>query len=119
SDSSPAGQKGKDLFLLGTVESSNDFYLTPFHPLIVAYQLKLFDEVAGEDIDDNIIKRLTPYGLLPYIYVHNKLYRVDDSFDMPEWIKYQPIEKISLHDSSKYLATIVYDKLNQFHKHFR
>ena len=36
-----AGSKGIDLFKLGTIHANGLFYFTPFHPLMVAYKIKV------------------------------------------------------------------------------
>ncbi|WP_214607621.1 hypothetical protein, partial [Mycobacterium tuberculosis] len=115
------GKKGRDLFRLGVIHHNEDVLFTPYHPLNIAYQLQLADELQGEDIDDQILNRLRPESLLPFIYVIKKgdnLYKSDSVTDAYEWMIYKNVKKVSVTDANKYLSVIVQHKLRQFEEHF-
>ncbi|UGB33146.1 DNA phosphorothioation-dependent restriction protein DptH [Metabacillus sp. B2-18] len=116
-----AGSKGRDLFKLGTVIGTNIVYLTPFHPLIVAYQIKLNDDLSSEEVDNSILNRLTPESLLPFIYIYNngeQLYKPDYQQSAVEWMAFKPVNQVSVSDANQYLAKVIEDKLQQFEDHF-
>lgn len=110
----------KDLFKLATIEEENRILLTPLHPLNVAYQLTIYDELQTEQIELHILNRLHPNNLLPYIYGReNQLYRPIVQNDAPEWIIYEPLQQVTIGESNAFLANVVEEKLNQFVEHFQ
>ncbi|AYA76012.1 DNA phosphorothioation-dependent restriction protein DptH [Bacillus sp. Y1] len=118
---SEAGSKGRDLFKLGTVIGNNIIYFTPFHPLIVAYQLMVHEELGNEEVDNSILNRLTPESLVPYIYIYNngeQLYKSDYQQTAVEWMAFKPVNQVSVSDANQYLAKVIEDKLIQFEEHF-
>src|SRR5690606_20092004 len=59
-DGYPAGKKGRDLFKLGTIWSNSMLYFTPFHPLMIAFKLKIYELLKSEYVDNSILNRLNP-----------------------------------------------------------
>ncbi|WP_085524488.1 DNA phosphorothioation-dependent restriction protein DptH [Tuberibacillus sp. Marseille-P3662] len=114
-----AGKKGRDLFKLGTILSNNEVYFTPFHPLIIAFQMKTNEMLSNEEVDNSLLSRLQPNALVPYIYNdYDQLYKADSESAAPEWLKFKPVKQISVTDANQYLANIVEDKMTQFKDHF-
>ena len=91
----PAGKRGRDLFKLGLVFSHQGLYLSPFHPLMVAYQLQLYKELLKEDLGNNILSRLKPDSLLPFVYMErngrDELFRPFPQNGAIEWLEYRPV----------------------------
>lgn len=115
----PAGKKGLDLFKLGVIYSEDEIFLTPFHPLLVAYKLKAYELLKTEDLDNSILNRLNPEALIPFIYDEkDQLYKPDPQQDAMDWIRLKSVSEVSVSDSSNYLAKVVTDKLSQFKDHF-
>ncbi|KQL33524.1 DNA phosphorothioation-dependent restriction protein DptH [Bacillus sp. FJAT-25509] len=113
------GSKGRDLSKLGTIKGKDIIYFTPFHPLMVAFQLKINDVLKSEIVDNVILNRLNPNGLLPFIYSkNNSLYRPDNISDNNEWLSYKPVSQVSVADANQYMAKVVEDKVKQFEEHF-
>lgn len=119
------GKPRVDLFKLGTVRTSTGLYLTPFHPLIVAYKLKYFEIVKRESIDTIILEQLIPESLVPFIYDfydagsgQNMILKPDYRMDAFEWIEYKPVTEVTISDANQYLAKVIKDKLKQFNAHF-
>jgi len=118
-DGIPVGSKGRDLFKLGIVKTNGLIYFSPFHPLMVAYKLKLFEMLKNEEIDNSILYRLSPESLIPFIYDENdSLYRPEHQKAVMDWMVFKPIQKVSVSDANLYLSKVVYDKLSQFKEHF-
>jgi DNA phosphorothioation-dependent restriction protein DptH len=114
-----AGQKGRDLMNLGVITSNSEIYITPFHPLMAAYQLTINELLGNEEVDGNILSRLKPDGLLPYIYYSNdELYKPDNQNNSPEWLVYKPVNQVTVSDASQYLSKVIEDKIKQFEEHF-
>ena len=114
-----AGKRGRDLFKLGTVMGNNVIKFTPFHPVMVAFQLKLNDLLLNEEVDNSILQRLKPDGLVPYIYnERDQLYRPDNQNIALEWMDFKPVNQVSVSDANQYLAKVIEDKIQQFEGHF-
>ncbi len=116
-----AGSRGRDLFKLGVIKSSNCIYMTPFHPLLVAYQLQLNDLLGQEDVETNILNRLRPDALLPFLFDEDqeeRIYKPEPQTKLMEWLIYKPVNQVSVSDANKYLAKVIEDKLYQFEEHF-
>lgn len=114
----PVGKKGRDLFRLGTLKTSNGLFFTPFHPLIVAYQLQLYRDVQEEVLQNSILTRLKPDALVPYLYFKNEVLRPYPHNGAIEWLEYRPVNQVSVSDTNKYLDKLVTDKIKQFFQHF-
>ena len=115
----PAGKRGMDLFKLGTIHANGAFYFTPFHPLMVAFKLKIYELLKSEDVDNSILNRLNADALVPFLYDEDeKLYRPDHQQAAMEWLQFKPVNKVSVSDANQYLAKVVHDKITQFKEHF-
>ncbi|WP_179884966.1 DNA phosphorothioation-dependent restriction protein DptH [Bacillus sp. AFS015802] len=115
----PAGKRGMDLFKLGMVQSNEMVYLTPFHPLMVAFKLKFYDLLDSEEVDNSILNRLHPDALLPYIYDENEnLYKSEHQQAALEWLTFKLVQNVSVSDANQFLAKVVSDKMSQFKEHF-
>lgn len=116
----PAGKKGVDLFKLGTLSTNEMIYFTPFHPLMVAYKLKMYELLKQEEIDNSISQRLSAEALVPYIYdlTTNELFKSDHQLSAFEWLVFKSVKRVTVSDANQYLAKLVNDKLVQFREHF-
>lgn len=119
-EGTPIGKAGVDLFKLGTLNANEIMYFTPFHPLIVAYKLKLYEMMKQEEVDSSISQRLSADALVPYIYEleSNELFKSDHQMAAPEWLVFKPTKKVTVSDANQYLAKLVTNKLSQFKEHF-
>ncbi|WP_102345887.1 DNA phosphorothioation-dependent restriction protein DptH [Bacillus sp. Marseille-P3661] len=115
----PAGRKGRDLFKLGTIQSNGIVYFTPFHPIMIAFKLKLYELLGTEEVDNSILNRLNPDALVPFLYDENEdLYKPDHQQAAIDWLTFKHVNKVSVSDANLYLAKVVNDKLTQFKDHF-
>ncbi|WP_156291353.1 DNA phosphorothioation-dependent restriction protein DptH [Oceanobacillus salinisoli] len=113
-------EQQKNLLKLGMIKEKKRIYLTPLHPLNVAYQLAIYNQLSTEYIEQHILDRLRPNNLLPFIYGENDmLYRPVVQYDASEWILYQPMKQVTVGESNAYLANVVEEKLHQFVDHFQ
>lgn len=114
-----AGKKARDLFKLGTISSNESILFTPCHPLMVAFQIKANDLIRNENVDNSILSRIRPEGLIPFIYDDGgHLYKPDSQSAPSEWIVFKPVDKVTVSDSNKNLERVIQDKLFQFINHF-
>ncbi|GAA0492767.1 hypothetical protein GCM10008986_18950 [Salinibacillus aidingensis] len=109
----------KNIFKLGTIEEANRIYLTPLHPLNVAYQIAFHEQISGEQLEHHILDRLRPNNLLPYVFGNqDELYRPIIQHHASEWVVYEPLKNVTVGESNAYLANVVEEKLQQFVEHF-
>lgn len=113
-------EKGVDLFKFGTIVANEKVYLTPYHPLMVAYKLEYYRVLESEEIDEGTLKRLKTEALLPFIYnKDNEVYKPESQEVLQEWLVYRPEEAITVTDANQFLEQVVNDKLQQFETHFK
>lgn len=115
-------QEQKNLIKLGTIERQEGFkeiLLTALHPLNIAYQIQLYEKVGDEKLGDELLKKLSPINLLPYLYnEQKKLYKPAEQSHSPEWYYYIE-EKLPRYNASRsFVAKLVSEKIEEFVKHF-
>ncbi|HDR7537283.1 DNA phosphorothioation-dependent restriction protein DptH [Bacillus toyonensis] len=112
----------KNLLRIGTVESLNglrELKLSPLHPLNIAYQLQLMESIGHEELPDEILKRLVPKNLLPYIYQdEHGIYKPIDQYHSPEWISYYNYKNSRYNASTNFVSKLVREKIQEFTSHF-
>lgn len=113
----PARQPGVDLSRLGIIETTNGFYFTAFHPLLVAYRLKRHNMLSDTSIERVITQRLGAESLIPFVS-RERLYRPEIVREVPDWLHFRPIEELTVADSQKFVSNVIFDKMRQFKNHF-
>jgi DNA phosphorothioation-dependent restriction protein DptH len=109
----------KGIFKLGMLVLNEKIWMTPFHPLNIAYQLAIEKEVMDEIVDRSILERLHPKNLLPYIYSDKgELFRPTMEFEYPEWHEYENEKIVSVGTANEFLAKVVEEKIKQYIHHF-
>lgn len=116
-------QSEKNLFKIGAIKrevEDRELIFTSLHPLNMAYQLHLLNNIDDETIADEVIKKFTSTYLLPYIVDENdKLYIPKEQQHTPEW-KYYVDENLPRYKSSRdFVSKLVNEKLEEFVGHFR
>lgn len=113
-----------NLMRIGTIEHSDgerQVYLTPLHPLNVAYQLEFFAEAGKSKIPEEILKCLSPASLLPYINDPSdssyKLQPVPET-ELPEWVVYKPCNTLSRGWHNEYVQKLIAEKIEEYTRHF-
>lgn len=110
----------KDLVKLGRLDKENQILYTSLSPVNIAYQLELSNQCKNEeDLDNNIIERLVPNNIVPYIFDNNdELYRPIYQNIAHEWLFYNKSENVSIGTTNVFISNLIYEKLDQFVKHF-
>lgn len=113
----------KNLFKIGSIKreiEDKELMLTPLHPLNIAYQLQINEEIQDEAMEYEVIKKFTSTYLLPYINVgEDKLYIPMEQNHSPEW-KYYVDEKLPRYKSSRdFVSKLVNEKIEEFVDHFK
>jgi len=111
-----------DVLLLGCVIQSHDEHvlsMSPLQPLNVIYQLKLLEESEVGKVRDDLIGKLSPLYLLPYIKDEGKnLYHAIEQKDSPEWRYYAPISNNRFQGARNFVQKLVQEKIVQYKDHF-
>ncbi|MBC5629471.1 DNA phosphorothioation-dependent restriction protein DptH [Clostridium sp. NSJ-6] len=113
----------RNLFKIGVIYrevEDREILLTPLHPLNIAYQLHLSNEVGVDSISDEVIKKLTSTYLLPYVQnSDDRLYVPMEQHHSPEW-KYYVDEALPRYKGSRdFVAKLVHEKIEEFVGHFK
>ena len=112
----------KSLVHIGFATFKEDEYLTPFHPLILAYHLHIAEAITADTTDSFrtlprvTLNRLTAQGLLPFVY--NPLSDFSYTHSEPEntmWLKLVPQQETSY----DFVRKLVREKTSEFYNAFR
>ena len=111
-----------NVLLLGCILKATDdraIAMSPLHPLNVLYQIRLLEEQDVGSVRDNLIEKLTPLYLLPFIKDTEKnLYHAIEQKQMPEWRYYAPIANKRYQGARNFVQKLVCDKISQYREHF-
>ena len=109
-----------NLFLLGIIKEEDRILFSSLSPLNIAYQLEVAKQCKNQEIEYNILEKLIPNNLLPYIYNDNdEIYSPTYQKDAHEWIIYKKNKEVSLGTSNAFIANVIKEKIYQFIAHFR
>ena len=121
-ENKPLTHQQKNLLWLGVVKERNGeekIKFSPLHPLNVAYQLQLNDDLKNEEIYNAILKRLSPYNLIPYIEgKSNEIYIPIESSHSPEWLYYTVYLNSKQAVPKNFVSDLVADKIKDFTTNF-
>lgn len=121
-ENTPLTLEQKNLLWLGVVKEvggEQKIKFSPLHPLNLAYQLQLNDDLGNEDIYNAILKRLSPYNLVPYIEGKpNEVYIPIESSHSPEWLYYTVYLNSKQAQPKTFVADLVADKIKDFTTNF-
>ena len=110
------------VLLLGCIIKTFDeqaIAMSPLHPLNVLYQLKLVNEQDVGSVRDNLVEKLTPLSLIPFIKdTEKKLYHAIEQKQAPEWRYYAPISNTRYQGTRNFIQKLVCDKITQYKEHF-
>lgn len=123
----PAGQtltgSQNDLLMIGTVVQTHDEHtisLSPLHPLNVLYQLTLGQEKMVGETRENLIEKISPLYLLPYLKDCDRiLYHAIEQRHSPEWRIYAPISNRRFQGARNFVQKLTGEKISQYIDHFK
>ncbi|MBO0360883.1 hypothetical protein J0X19_23185 [Hymenobacter sp. BT186] len=126
-DNSAVSKSDKKLLYIGTVQelvAERMLICTPLHPLNVAYQLAIRNEVQHHSLPKYLLSKFSPANLLPFIKVDVKgrnsnylYYQTLSQSHSPEW-QYYYSDEISKHSTRDFIPRLVLEKIEQFITHF-
>lgn len=107
---------------LGVISEWNRIYLSPFHPIMVAYALE-YDKQFDSKEDSTFAKKLlSPFYLLPYIFVNNSALRPYTDKNLSEiknWLCYEGVNSKPQERTNDITTKMVWTKMQAFIRHFR
>lgn len=112
----------KNLFKIGVIKreiEDKEIIFTPLHPLNIAYQIQINEQIGIECMEDEVIKKFTSTYLLPYILGNNNRLNIPmEQYHSPEW-KYYVDEALPRYKSSRdFVSKLVCEKIEEFIGHF-
>ncbi|MBC7694645.1 MAG: DUF87 domain-containing protein, partial [Burkholderiales bacterium] len=117
-----------DLIRIGTVVEnfkSRIVKFSPLHPLMVAYQLEIYQQVGQSSLYEAMLKKLTPLNLVPYLYWENhtkhgkpSLYASKENNHSPEWMYFSHDLHFKQFTGRDFIRTLVNHKLAEFVNNF-
>ena len=117
----PLTLEQRNTILIGSiiVGKNEEIWLTPLHPLNVAYQLSLLNENGFDTATSVIIEKLSSANLFPYLKFNNSDYKVSDQSESLEWNYYAPVENKKYMGRRKFVPKLVEDKIVEYVDHFK
>jgi DNA phosphorothioation-dependent restriction protein DptH len=114
----PLSTEQKQLIKIGLSSFEGEEFITPFHPLSLAYYSNLVEEVIQDKKNESYrtlpkvtLERLNPQGFIPFVY-HQKhefsYVQIDE--DNCSWLKMVPKQK----SSHSFVRRLVKDKVKAF-----
>ena len=107
---------------LGVVSEWDKIYLSPFHPILVAYILEFDAQFDTEENSTFAKKLLSPFYLLPYIYVNDKPLRpYTDKYisEIRNWLCYEGVNCKPQERTNDITTRMVWTKMQAFIRHFK
>jgi DNA phosphorothioation-dependent restriction protein DptH len=111
----------KNLLKIGMIinaDEKDEIYLTPLHPINIAYQLVFYRKLGNNKYINGILRQLNTVGIMPYLLNENKLYEIAEQYDMPKWSRYTLSLNKQKCSSNNYVSKIITHKIIEFEKHF-
>lgn len=107
---------------LGVVSEWDKIYLSPFHPILVAYTLE-YDKQFDTKEDSSFAKKLlSPFYLLPYIFFNSNASRPYTDKNLSEirnWLSYEGVNCKPQERTNDITTKMVWTKMEAFIKHFK
>lgn len=116
----PLTLEQRNTLLIGSliIGKYEEIWLTPLHPLNVAYQLSLLGEKGFDNANEMIIEKLTSRYLLPYLEINETIFKVSEQASSMEWNYYASIENKKYRGQRKFVPKLVEDKISEYVNHF-
>lgn len=106
---------------LGVVSLGEQIFLSPFHPINVAFRLE-YDRQYDEKEDSSFARKLlTPYYLLPYLYFNDtpmRPYTDSQLSEVKNWLSYEVVTNKPQERTNDITTRMVWSKMEAFIRHF-
>lgn len=116
-------KKQHSITKLGVVECTNgDVWLSPLHPINVAFILSFKENFDGKESHRGILKLIGPYYLIPFLSINSTTFcpQMDEyAEDFKTWLFYGRIKNFDQNHTYNIATQMVKDKLNAFLTQFK
>ncbi len=116
-------KKQHSITKLGVVECANgDVWLSPLHPINVAFMLSFRDNYDGKESHRGILKLVGPYYLIPFLSINGTTCcpQMDEcAEDFKTWLFYGRVKNFDQNHTYNIATQMVKDKLNAFLTQFK
>lgn len=116
-------QKSRNMGLVGTIDRTieeKEWLFSPLHPMNLAFQIELNKLIAGQELQDELLKTLRGTFLIPHVrFGNDKLYKVTDQTDSYEWNTYVDYDLPRYEGNRSFVNKLVYEKIEEFIEHFK
>lgn len=106
---------------VGVIEEPEKIMFTPFHPLLVAFLLEFKERFDGKDFHSHLLKLISPFYLIPYLYYDSKEMRPygdKETEEIKTWLFYEDVHSSQQVRTYNITTKMVHDKLTEFVSHF-
>lgn len=107
---------------LGIVSTLERLYLSPFHPLLVAYALEYDSQYDDKEESAFAKKLLSPFYLIPYFYYNDspkRPYTDKEIGEIHNWLSYESVNCKPQERTNDITTKMVWTKMEAFIKHFK
>lgn len=107
---------------LGIVSTWERLYLSPFHPLLVAYALEYDSQYDDKEESAFAQKLLSPFYLIPYFFYNDspkRPYTDKEIGEIHNWLSYEGIGCKPQERTNDLTTKMVWTKMEAFIKHFK
>lgn len=107
---------------LGIVSTWERLYLSPFHPLLVAYALEYDSQYDDKEESAFAKKLLSPFYLIPYFYYNDlpkRPYTDKEIGEIHNWLSYENVNCKPQERTNDITTKMVWTKMEAFIKHFK
>lgn len=107
---------------LGIVSTWERLFLSPFHPLLVAYALEYDSQYDDKEESAFAKKLLSPFYLIPYFYYNDspkRPYTDKEIGEIHNWLSYESVNCKPQERTNDITTKMVWTKMEAFIKHFK
>lgn len=116
-------QMSRNMGLVGTIDRTigeREWLFSPLHPMNLAFQIELNKLLAGQELQDELLKTLRGTFLIPHVrFGNDKLYKVTEQADSYEWNTYVDYDLPRYEGNRSFVNKLVYEKIEEFIEHFK
>lgn len=115
-------QMSRNMGLVGTIDRTigeKEWLFSPLHPMNLAFQMELNKLVAGQDLQDELLKTFRGTFLIPHVrFGYDALYKVAEQSEAYEWSTYVDYDLPRYEGNRSFVNKLVYEKIEEFIEHF-
>lgn len=109
----------ENILRIGTVYYDSAIAFSSLHPMNIAHQLLLAKEEVGDEISEDIVKKINADNLVPFIRNDDaQTYLCVTQEKVPQWTYYYPKDEPKFNGKMGYVPRLIKEKIINFNNHF-